>query len=425
MPNGYKETKIGKIPEEWDVVRFHKCLNKAMHKDPSIMPEEKFTYIDVSAVSNKLFKITDSKRLLGKDAPGRARKEVKHGDTIYATIRPYLKRVAYISEEFDKEICSTGYCVLHPNVDFVEPKFVFQLMLTQRVNQYLKSLQVGTSYPAIKDSDIYQMLIPLPVLSEQQKIAEILSTVDESIEKTDTIIEETRQLKKGLMDKTIFGGFNNSSIKELVLGPRYLKVDIPKHWELNDLEGITSEKISYGVVTAKERELGVPMVRSGGIDSTQGILDNIKHIDKDDEKNYSKTRLYGGEILMALVGATIGLVGVAPKFTKGYNVSRAVAVLRLKVGIDSNYIKYLLRSNIIQKKIQIMTSGSAQPVINLEQLRKLPVLLPPLKEQQYISRILLEVDSKIEKEEAMKSELEQLKKGLMQVLLTGKVRVKA
>ncbi len=201
----FKETKIGKIPEKWEVVRFHKCLNKAMYKDPSIMSEEEFTYIDVSAVSNKLYKITDSKRLLGKDAPGRARKEVKHGDTIYATVRPYLKRIAYISEEFDKEICSTGYCVLHPNVDFVEPKFVFQLMLTHRVNQYLKSLQVGTSYPAINDNDIYQMLIPFPTRNEQNKIANILSEVDAKIEKEEATKVELEQLKKGLMQVLLTG----------------------------------------------------------------------------------------------------------------------------------------------------------------------------------------------------------------------------
>jgi type I restriction enzyme S subunit len=176
-----------------------------MYKDPSIMPEEEFTYIDVSAVSNKLYKITDSKRLLGKDAPGRARKEVKHGDTIYATVRPYLKRIAYISEEFDKEICSTGYCVLHPNVDFVEPKFVFQLMLTHRVNQYLKSLQVGTSYPAINDNDIYQMLIPFPTRNEQNKIANILSEVDAKIEKEEATKVELEQLKKGLMQVLLTG----------------------------------------------------------------------------------------------------------------------------------------------------------------------------------------------------------------------------
>ena len=201
----FKETKIGRIPEEWEVVRFSQCLQKTKQKDPTKKPAEKFTYIDVSAVSNELFKIVESKTILGKDAPSRARKGIKTGDTIYATVRPYLRRVAFVPSELDGEICSTGYCVLRPKSEEIFHRFVFQLMLTHRVNEYLESLQAGTSYPAISDSDVYQMLIPKPPLPEQRRIAEILSEVDAKIEKEQDFKSELKQLKKGLMQVLLTG----------------------------------------------------------------------------------------------------------------------------------------------------------------------------------------------------------------------------
>ena len=201
----FKETKIGKIPEEWEVVRFNQCLQKTKQKDPTKKPDEKFTYIDVSAVSNEFFKIVESKTILGKDAPSRARKGIKTGDTIYATVRPYLRRVAFVPSELDGEICSTGYCVLRPKSEEIFHRFVFQLMLTHRVNEYLESLQAGTSYPAISDSDVYQMLIPKPPLPEQRRIAEILSEVDTRIETEQAFKAELEQLKKGLMQVLLTG----------------------------------------------------------------------------------------------------------------------------------------------------------------------------------------------------------------------------
>ncbi|MDA8931058.1 restriction endonuclease subunit S [Flavobacteriaceae bacterium] len=208
--------------------------------------------------------------------------------------------------------------------------------------------------------------------------------------------------------------------KEVVLGTRFLKLNIPNHWSKSILGKYTTESISYGVVTAIEVESseGISMIRSGGLDSEKGIIKNVKFIDKLNESNHKKTRLIGGEILIALVGATIGLIGIAPSFCKGYNVSRAVAVVRLTSNCNSHFIMYLLRSSFIQKKINVMTSGSAQPVINLEQLRKLPLIIPPLPEQQKIAHILSTVDEQISTTNKIIERSKELKKGLIQKLFS-------
>ena len=92
--------------------------------------------------------------------------------------------------------------------------------------------------------------------------------------------------------------------------------------------------------------------------------------------------------------------------------------------LNTKFYLYYLLSYMIQKKIKVMTTGSAQPVINLEQIEKFPILIPPYEEQCRIAEIITNIDENIKIEQNYRSNLEDLKKGLMQVLLTGKVRVK-
>ena len=201
----FKDTKIGRIPEAWEVIKFRKVLLKVEQKDPKNRSEDFFTYVDVSAVSNHLLKIINAKVINKVVAPSRARKIICTDDTIYATVRPYLKRIALVPPDLNGEVCSTGFCVIRPNKSAISEQYVFQLMLTDRVNDYLTSLQTGTSYPAINDFDIYDMFVPKPELSEQNEIANILFEVDSKIDKECDTRLELEHLKKGLMQVLLTG----------------------------------------------------------------------------------------------------------------------------------------------------------------------------------------------------------------------------
>lgn len=308
---------------------------------------------------------------------------------------------------------------------YVKPKIDVNLKWLFSIIDYMKWSRLGEgTVPGLNRSDAYQLYLPLSSLKEQNEIAEILSTVDADIEKTDAIIKETEKLKKELIKELVFKGIGHKKYKKFVLGPRYLSFTVPEDWSVVSLGKLAEKPITYGVVTANEMAGGYPMIRSSGLHSEKGIIQNLKYIDPADEENYKRTRLEGGEVLMALVGATIGQVGITPKFAKGFNVSRAVGVIKLTPDTVKEYFLYYLMSEQFQKKIMIMTTGSAQPVINLEQIRRFPILVPSKDEQIKIASIILEVADKLKNEQSYKSELQQLKQGLLQGLLTGKVRVK-
>lgn len=187
-----KDTEIGPVPEKWEVVKLRDVILKTKQVNPTKTPEWEFKYVDVSSVSRDSLRIENFTFYRGKDAPSRARKSIMETDVIFATVRPYLKRVAYVPSEFDGHICSTAFCVLRPNPDYVNSSYLFAATSTDSFVNRVSEHQRGSSYPAISDNDVRDEMIPHPPLPEQRKIAEILSTVDRKI--------ETEQARKAALD---------------------------------------------------------------------------------------------------------------------------------------------------------------------------------------------------------------------------------
>jgi type I restriction enzyme S subunit len=204
----------GSMIEGWENIEIEKVVLKSKLKDPTKEPEEAFKYVDVSGVSNTLFKIEDVTILKGKDAPSRARKLINYEDVMFATVRPTLMRIAIVPKELDGEICSTGYCILKPNKELVSPLFLYYSLLPDCFIEKISKLQRGASYPAIRDTDLKSQIISLSPLPEQRKIAYILSTIQKAIEQQDKLIKTTAELKKALMQKLFTEGTKGEKQKQ-------------------------------------------------------------------------------------------------------------------------------------------------------------------------------------------------------------------
>jgi len=196
-----KKTEIGEIPENWEVVRIKDVVLDTEQNDPSKIPLQEIKYIDVSSISNEFLKIIEYKTYLGKDAPSRARKILKENDVIFATVRPYLRRIAFITGEYNGFYGSTAFCVLRPNVKKIFPYFLFYYVSTDKFVYKVSGYQTGSGYPAITDDHIKNERIPLPPLPEQQEIAEILQTIDQKIEIEKKKKELYEELFKTMLNK--------------------------------------------------------------------------------------------------------------------------------------------------------------------------------------------------------------------------------
>ncbi|WP_296668327.1 restriction endonuclease subunit S [Treponema sp. UBA785] len=157
------------IPESWCWCR----LGEIVYNNGQKTPDKEFSYIDIGSIDNLHQKLNDKENfVLPEQAPSRARKIVKKGDIIYATVRPYLHNMCIIDKDFEKEpIASTGFAVLacYPQIN---NQYLFYYLLSPSFDNYANDTEnsKGVAYPAINDDRLYKGIVPLPPLAEQKRI---------------------------------------------------------------------------------------------------------------------------------------------------------------------------------------------------------------------------------------------------------------
>jgi type I restriction enzyme S subunit len=139
---------------------------------------EQYEYIDLTSVDIDTHAIVATSKIDSETAPSRAQQIVKQGDVIFATTRPTQMRVCVIPPKYDGAICSTGYCVLRPDTTKVLSSFLFFILSIEDFKRYLEQKQTMGNYPAISNKLLKEYVIPIPSLTEQQRIVEVLDRFD-------------------------------------------------------------------------------------------------------------------------------------------------------------------------------------------------------------------------------------------------------
>jgi len=199
---------FGELEEKYGLVKINDTVLKTKNKNPKDDLEKPFTYIDISSIDNKLFKIVEPKQLVGSEAPSRAKKEVVLGDIVYSTTRPNLKNISIVSEEYDNPIASTGFCVLRVN-DKTINSYLFYYLITDKLFEQIEPNIRGAQYPATSDKDLKNCNIPNTPLHIQQKVVKYLDEVSQNLEKVKLIQKEKmnslKALKASILDKALRG----------------------------------------------------------------------------------------------------------------------------------------------------------------------------------------------------------------------------
>jgi len=283
--------------------------------------------------------------------------------------------------------------------DGFDSTFLYYLVLKQKI----PNTGYNRHFKFFKD---IKVLVP-ESKKEQQKIAEILGTVDEDIAKTQEVIEATEKLKRGLMQQLFTRGLDDG-ISEL---------------ELGKISKVTSSK---RIMRSEYVENGVPFYRSKEIiEKAKGIKhDSIFYISQERfdeiEKKFGAPHI--GDILITAVG-TIGVVYLVDEEGFYFKDGNLLWIKDIDKSLDKSYLKYYMNSEIFQKRVLGTAIGSNQKALTIEKVEKVIVPIPKLPEQQKIAEILSAVDEKISVNKELKGKLILLKKGLMSDLLSGNVRV--
>ena len=327
--------------------------------------------------------------------------------------------VNFTSEE--KYILSQGVYGLKLNDD-LDKKYLSYLSNTSFYRKVMQRIMVGSTQVHIRTPEYLDLEIQIPPLLEQQKIAKILSTWDRAISTTECLIDNSTQQKKALMQQLLTGKKRlldesgnrfEGEWEEVSLGDisKYQKGYTYKSSEYSE------DKTSYGFLTLKS------ILRGGGY-SASGIKYLLASVDE-------KFAVKSGDVVFAVTDLTrnaevVGAPIFVPEleFEKAY-ISMDLIKLEIKPSVDKLFIYYLLQLASNRNFMRARASGSTVLHLDVKGSKKLKLRMPKLViEQQKIAIVLTNADKEIELLEQQLADLQQEKKALMQVLLTGKKRVK-
>lgn len=324
------------------------------------------------------------------------------GEIIIAKMAHPVARACFIPEVDARYIMASDGIRLVVDEDQFDKRFVLQNINSTYFNKIAESNSTGTTRLRIGLKDLRALPFVKPPLPEQKKIANILSTVDEAIQNTKAQIEKTKELKRGLMQKLFSEGIKGNTVARL---KEVAKVIDCKHR------------------TPKYIPKGVPVFSPGTI--KWGEIDYNIPTKRVSEEEYISLMdhcvIEVGDLIMSR-NQSIGVASII--LEKKPCVLGQDTVLIQSKDINSKYLFQYLQSNYMQKQIYKVSGGSTFARINLGAIRKLKIEFPSVENQIRIASVLFDVDSKVDKEVEILNSLKSLKKGLMQKLLTGELRVK-
>lgn len=395
----YKNSPLGLIPEDWEVKHFEDVSDIDKNSLKGNTSEDyEFDYVSLSDVSSDEFKIETTKQIF-KSAPSRARRIVKQGDILMSTVRPNLQGFTLIRDDVKDLIASTGFAVITSKQSNNE--FLFHFLFSDLINKQFHELLVGSNYPAINSSDVRKLKLPIPPLSEQKAIADCLSTWDKAIEKQSALIVQKELAKKALM-------------QQLLSGKKRLKGFSGK-WHLKSLEEVAVFRNGKAHENCIDENGEFKVVNSKFV-STNGIVFK--------SSNENLCPLSVNEIAMVMSDIPNGRALAKCFYVDAndkYTLNQRICAIRANDKTDSKFLYYILNRNVHYLSFD---NGVGQTNLKREEVLECPLLLPEKEEQTAIVNVLQSADDELQLLNKKLANLKEQKKGLMQVLLTGKKRLR-
>lgn len=259
-------------------------------------------------------------------------------------------------------------------------------------------------------SDLRQIKIALPPEPEQLKIASTLSDIEDHLTTLDLELAKKRNIKQAAM-------------QELLTGKRRMP-GFEGEWEVKMLKDIIKIPVTDGPhMTPRFLDTGVPFLSVNNLVNNRIDFGDLRFISKEDHCTFSrKCKPQKGDILLGKA-ASVGKVAIVDSDTE-FNIWSPIALIRITENHSPTYVYYALQGQDLVGQISLLTNASSQGNIGMGDIEKLAFRLPGKEEQTAIASTLSELDAELVTLEARMEKVQQLTQGMMQQLLTGKIRLK-
>jgi len=373
VENGFKETEIGLIPEDWKVKGFEECIDKERISRDIKIPQGKYKkvgrYPIVDQGASFVAGYTDDKsKLYSGCLP-----VIVFGD--HTRIFKFV--------DFSFSLGADGTKLIQPK-DFLNPKYFYYYLCSL----IIESKGYNRHYKYLKEK-----FIAFPEKPEQQKIAFVLSKIQQAIEQQDRIIETTKELKKSLMNKLFAEGLHGEEQKESEISL------IPKTWNIKRLGEVATLQRGKDLPKYEFKEGNIPVIGSNGC------------------IGYHNKAIKQGP---GVITGRSGSIGKITYIEGSYWPHNTALYVKDFHDNEPLFVYYLLHRLDFNK----YKTGVSVPTLNRNFIHAALLPVPPKKEQEEIANILLSIDKKISQAESKKQTLQNLFKTMLNQLMRGKIRVK-
>ena len=360
---------------------------------------DEITYIDLSSVSLAAGISADLFRGSYRTAPGRARRIVRKDDVLISTVRPYLKGFSMVPQYLDGAVASTGFCVLRAKRKQILPGLIWAVAGTDQFVENLMSKATGSSYPAVRPSDVAAHPIALPPLAEQTRIVDVMSSVDDYIAALQQQADDARAARNAVLHELLTAGGDDWSAKNL--------------GETLDISRGGSPRPIQEFIT--DREDGVNWVKIGDASNSSKYIYETKE----------KIKLAGVEKSRKVTSGDF-ILSNSMSFGRPY-IMRCdgcihdgwLLLSNVAAHFNEDFLYNLLMSDHVQKQFNSLAAGSGVRNLNIEAVKEVVVSIPPLSAQQEIASIANTLDEFVWALEATVQKAKRMRQSVLAALLSG------
>lgn len=364
------------LPPTWAETTFSSITTDAIQRIPEA--DEQFTYIDIGSIDRNSKSIVAPQHLLGADAPSRARKQVRSGDTLVSMTRPNLNAVALVPSELDGQIASTGFDVLRP-VEGIDPRWISYLVRMEAFVKAMSDVVQGALYPAVRSKDVRSYQVPLAPSAEQTRIADQLDILLARIQVCNDRIDAIPALLKRFRQAVLVAATTGVLTEDVRSEKGW-----PSSWEAVPL-GMLGE---LGRGKSKHRPRNdprlyggdYPFVQTGDVAKSGGLIK--QHRQTYSEFGLQQSRLWPAGTICITIAANIADTAILtypacfPDSVVGFVATPGKCL--------AEFVKWSI--DVIKDNLETFAPATAQKNINLAILNDIAISCPSLEEQSEIVR---------------------------------------
>jgi type I restriction enzyme S subunit len=427
--------QTGNLPEGWSVCKVSDVADVNSASISKRNPPNEIAYLDISSVSTRSYE--KPRRMKFADAPSRAQRIVKAGDTLIATVRPNLRAFVYVDRPEKNLIASTGFACVTPKKRG-DSRFLHYFLTCEPFIEYLVRLADGAAYPAFDYKLIPLAEMPLPPVSEREEIGDILGAIDDRI----TLLRETNATLEAIAQaifKSWFvdfdpvrakqegrapGGMDEAtaalfpdSFEESALGL------VPRGWSLSTLSDLVTFQNGYAFKSKDWTETGHPVVKIGNV--RPGVIEfaGCSYVSKNTVVGLERFRLSRGDLLVGMTGY-VGETGLVPDVEPVAYLNQRVGRISTKSGVaDLGYVYCAVRSPAFKEFSVAQSHGSAQENVSGSALMGFPVMIVSSALVDRFNGLIAGMLERILENHKQAENLSTLRDTLLPRLISGQLRL--